>query len=191
MKEDDGYERQTLRMWSSVVKPGQVVLDVGAYTGLFSIIAGLNGASVVAFEPMPANRWRLGINLALNKVAATIYDCAVSDTNGKATLNFNPGVPLTTGASLEPGIPHHRTSLLVRTVRIDGLALQNIAAIKIDVERHEPAVLRGAMQTIKRDRPVMMIETLDDAMREAILEMLPDYNITAVLDYRNTFFTPK
>lgn len=186
-----GYERESLIAWARMVKPGRVAIDVGAYTGLFSIIAALRGAYAVALEPMPANRWRLSANAALNKANIKIIGCAASDFSGMAKLNYNPRVPLTTGASLEVGVKAHAESLLVPCLTIDSLAYTEVAAIKIDVERHELSVLRGAMQIIKRDRPAMLIETLDDDMRMQVMSLLPRYAIAAVLDVRNTLFRPK
>ncbi|MCA1452837.1 FkbM family methyltransferase [Bradyrhizobium sp. BRP22] len=186
-----GYETETLTAWARMVQPGKVALDVGAYTGLFSIIAAKRGATAIALEPMPANRWRLECNAAANKVAVMLLDVAASDDNGVGTLHFNPNVPLTTGASLENGNAQHRDSIVVRRVTIDALALNNLCAIKIDVERHEPCVLRGAMQTIERDRPSLLIETLDDNMRNEAMRLLPSYEIAAILDGRNTLFIPK
>jgi FkbM family methyltransferase len=184
-----GYERESLAAWADMVRPGRVALDIGAYTGLFSIIAAVKGALVFAFEPMPANRWRLSVNIALNKAKVVVHDCAASDKDGVAELHYNPRVPLTTGASLEAGVDSHDDSLRVTKVRIDSLAFKNIAAMKIDVERHEPAVLRGAMKTIMREKPTLLIETLDDAARNEVLRLLPAYRVRAVLDGRNTLFT--
>ena len=102
-----GYEKESLTAWAQMVRPHEVALDVGAYTGLYSIIAAKRGAAAVALEPMPAQFWRLGINVAANRERVVRMDCAASDYNGTATLHFNPGVPLTTGASLEAGVPQH------------------------------------------------------------------------------------
>ena len=102
-----GYEKQSLEAWASMVKPGAVALDIGAYTGLYSIIAAKKGAQAIAIEPMPANYWRLGVNVAANKAAVMALNVAASDINGAMTLNFNPRVPLTTGASLEVGVVEH------------------------------------------------------------------------------------
>jgi FkbM family methyltransferase len=186
-----GYERESLAAWARMVKPGRVAIDVGAYTGLYSIVAAKRGARVFAFEPMVANFWRLGVNIALNKVFVTTKHCAVSDCEGTATLSYNPRVPLTTGASLEAGISANEKSVKTLCTTLDALAFQNVAAIKIDVERHELHVLRGAMQMIERDRPAMLIETLDDDMRVQVLSLLPRYAVAAVLDTRNTLFVPK
>ena len=186
-----GYEPESLQTWARIVQPGKVALDVGAYTGLYSIIAAKRGAEAVAIEPMPAARWRLGVNMKRNKVRIGLLAVAASDHEGTATLHYNPKVPLTTGASLEDGIAHHSDGIVVRCIRVDDLGLEKVGAIKIDVERHEPCVIRGAMQTIKRFRPPMLIETLDEAMRKQLIDLLPSYEAAAILDGRNTLFTPK
>lgn len=191
MAEADGYEPDSLATWAGIVRVGRTAVDVGAYTGLYSIIAALKGANVVALEPMPAQYWRLGINLALNKARARTIQAAASDAEGEAILHHNPNVSLTTGASLVPGNEHHREHIKIQCITIDSLVLTDVAAMKIDVERHELAVLRGAMQTIERCRPTMLIETLDADMRCAVSRALPNYEAAHILDKRNTLFIPK
>lgn len=186
-----GYERASLAAWAKMVKPGAVAIDVGAYTGVYSIVAAKCGATVFAFEPMPANYWRLGVNIALNKVNVETIAAAVSDHDGTAMLHFNPKVPLTTGASLERGVKAHAQSIKVACTTLDCFVFEKVAAIKIDVERHECAVLQGAKLLIARDRPMLLIETLDDAMRQEVMRLLPHYKVDAVLDERNTIFAPQ
>jgi FkbM family methyltransferase len=188
-----GYEHDSLRVWAKMQEVGAIALDVGAYTGLYTVIAAKRGAKVIALEPMPVNQWRVRVNVARNKVTrrVSVLPVAASDYGGTATLNYNPKVPLTTGASLETGIPNHSAGIIVNCITIDSLGLDALGAVKIDVERHEPCVIRGAMQTIERFRPPMLIETLDGDMRNQILGMLPNYEAAAVLDGRNTLFTPK
>jgi len=192
MKDGSGFEPQSLALWARMVQPGMVALDVGAYTGLFSIVAALHGAEVVAMEPMPANRWRLDVNACMNKVNnyIRIVPKAASDRSGTTRLYYSRHTPLTTGGSLEGGIQGHTDSLEVECVTVDSLCLQNVGAIKIDVELHELSVLKGAMATIQQSKPPMIIETLNEGMRAAIVELLPDYEVAGILDRRNTVFTP-
>jgi FkbM family methyltransferase len=192
MKDGSGFEPQSLALWARMVQPGMVALDVGAYTGLFSIVAALHGAEVVAMEPMPANRWRLDVNACMNKVNnyIRIVPKAASDRSGTTRLYYSRHTPLTTGGSLEGGIQGHTDSIEVECVTIDSLCLQNVAALKIDVELHELSVIKGAMATIQQSKPPLIIETLNEGMRAAIVEMLPDYEVAGILDRRNTFFTP-
>ena len=185
-----GYELDSLTLWASMMSEGADVIDVGAYSGLYSIIAAKRGAKVIALEPMPAQYWRLGINVALNKVSVKRLNAAASDRNGWATLHYNQNVGLTTGASLEAGNKLHTGSIEVQAITIDGLGLTRVRAIKIDVERHELSVLRGAMQTIERCRPKLLVETLDAAMRDQVWNALPRYEVAKIMDKRNTLFLP-
>lgn len=187
----DGFEPQSLSAWANLVQRGRVALDIGAYTGLYSIVAAMRGADVWALEPMPANFWRLGVNCDINKQRVMALAVAASDRDGLTKLHFSRHTPLTTGASIEAGIKGHTDEITVNCITVDSLNLKDVAAIKIDVERHEVAVLRGAMETIRRDRPPMIIETLDDQMRDDILKVLPAYRVDAILDKRNTLFIPK
>jgi len=185
------YEKESLAMWSGLVKPGKVALDVGAYTGIYSIVAAKKGAIAVAMEPFPASRWRLQCNAAANKAEVMLLAVAASDSAGTAKLHFSRHTPLTTGASLERGIEGHTETIEVPRIEIDALALSEVAVMKIDVERHEPCVLRGARNTIERDRPPLIIECLDEDMRVSVWHQLPNYTTAAILDGRNTLFVPK
>src|SRR5262245_57205498 len=184
------YEPDSLALWAKLIKPGMTVLDVGAYTGLYSLIAALRGAKVMALEPLPANYWRLGVNARLNKIRLEMMMVAASDRDGFAALHYNPKVALTTGASLQRQMKLHHDQIQVRCVKIDSLFLIDLSAIKIDVEWHEPCVLKGAMRTIERWRPVLLIETLDESMRNQVWRMLPSYD-AVIMDTRNTFLRPK
>jgi FkbM family methyltransferase len=185
------YEPDSLAAWMCAVVPGKVALDIGAYTGLYSIIAAKLGARAVAIEPMPAQQWRLSCNAQANKADVKLLAAAASDQDGAITLWHNPRVALTTGASVRKDKELHRDSLVVGCIRVDSLALSNVAAIKIDVEHHEDSVVRGAADTIASNRPVLLVETLTGAMRDKVLALLPSYEVAAVLDGRNTLFVPQ
>jgi hypothetical protein len=53
----------------------------------------------------------------------------------------------------------------VKTVRIDDMGFTDVRFIKIDVEGHENAVIDGALDTIKRDHPVLFVE-LEERMTD-------------------------
>lgn len=198
--EGKGYEPETRAAWAKALKGAQGVIDVGAYTGLYSILAAKAGANVLAFEPMPANEWRFGINAAMNGVKSRvrILRAAASDKpSGEAALHFNPRVGLTTGASLVKGDPaaKHDESLMVPTMTIDRTwpiyFKLPVSLIKIDVEGAELSVLAGAREVIEKHRPVIFCETLSPAMSEGVTKALPRYIVAAVHDGRNTVFTPE
>lgn len=177
------FESATLQLWASMCRPGGGVIDVGAYTGLFSIVARLRGATALAFEPMPANVDRFVANCRLNGVSKKVIRGAVSDTNGLDVLHYNP-IPFTSGASL---IRRTGAALTVHTTTIDSLELESLDAIKIDVERAEGKVLRGARQTLLRFKPKLIVEVLDEQRKQDVLQALQGtgYKRVAVLDVRN------
>lgn len=187
VKKADGFERKTLNWWPKLIVPGSTVLDVGAYSGLFSISAKLLGAGrVVALEPMPIMLKRLRENLKRNKVSVEVIEAAASDESGTAELTYSPHVAMTSGASLSGALSANPGSMTVKTITIDSLDLQNLCAVKIDVERHEVPVLKGAFETLQRWRPRMIVECWTAELRRSVMKALPkSYRLTGTLDGRN------
>jgi FkbM family methyltransferase len=112
---------------------------------------------VIAFEPNPKLA-KLVQSLRLRGLE--VKQMALSSQDGTAEL----WVPTTSGyhglASLRQDVVAGRATerVSVPTRRLDGLGLKNVAFIKIDVEGFEEAVLDGAIETIARDRPILLIE---------------------------------
>lgn len=137
----------------------RLAIDVGGNIGIYTYHMRRLARAVITFEPNPLYAARLrsiGLGRRLEEVA-------LSDRAGAAELR----VPMWEGredpgmASLETGaVPE---AILARTVRVplrrlDDYVLAPIGFIKIDVEGHEESVLAGALDTIRRDRPTLLIE---------------------------------
>lgn len=186
------FEPESLKAWGDMCHQGVRALDIGAYTGLYAIMARLKHAHVIAFEPLPANRWRFQENAALNGVPWLKANAeAVSDVDGQVEIMVNPAVKgLTSGASL---IRKNGAPLTVDSVRLDSLKLGKVHLMKIDVERAEPLVLSGGKKMIARDKPIILIEVLDREREVAVLEALAPmgYRREAELDGRNWLMVPK
>jgi FkbM family methyltransferase len=164
------------------------VLDIGAYSGLFAIGASLLGCSVLAFEPMPFNANRFEFNAANNGCKIALMRAAVSDKNGSVDITYNSKVPFTAGASL---IRKKGPKLRVPSVTVDSFKFQQLTAIKMDVERAEPLVLKGALETLERCKPRMLVEALGESERAAVLASVPDfYRLADVIDVRNMVLLP-
>ena len=149
------FEHESIRAWVDKCKEGATVLDIGAYTGLYGIAAARKGANVVCFEPNARVFDRLEENIRLNNVDITVYNCAVGAECGSVSMKTNPGVKLTSGGKVTKGgdIPQ---------VTIDSLCLEDVSAIKIDVEGYELNVLMGGLETIEKYSPLIITEALDD-----------------------------
>lgn len=148
------------RMFRQLVGEGDLVVEaganIGAHTVMLSRLVGLNG-SVVAFEPQRIVFQTLCANLALNQCLNVVArQQGLSSAAGHMTLL--PVDPRQTnnfgGLALKPdgkGEP-------VDIVTIDMLQLPRCRLIKADVEGMEADVLAGAVDTIRRHRPVLYLE---------------------------------
>jgi FkbM family methyltransferase len=131
---------------------GGTAVDAGAWYGPWTAALSRLADHVVSIEPNPD----LARLVRAAFPAATVVEAAASDAEGTAELWLPPGGRGAEGtASLE-----HRgeRSIAVRLATIDGLGLTDVRLIKLDVEGHEAAAVRGAEHTIKRDCPVLLIE---------------------------------
>lgn len=183
------FEPESLAAWHSIVKPGTIAIDVGAYSGIYSILAARWGATVMAFEPMPMLAERFARNCSLNGVHCKLFQVAISDRRGSGRLSFAAGKPMTSAASLFGNVGN---SIPVALATLDDLRVSNVSAVKIDVERAEPNVLRGGMVLLESERPAMLIEALDGPARRVVAGMLKTrWRWEALLDGRNMLMMPK
>ena len=198
MRHTGRFEPDTLVVWSRLcaLSAGRTVIDAGAYTGLFGIAAALYGCKVLAFEPMPGNYERLLLNSRASGVDGrmfTPYREALSDFDGMTPIRFNPAVVgLTSGATLtDAKIGNQPISTInIPCRRVDGFGLDDLALMKIDVERADPLVIKGALETIERCKPTIIAEVLGDDEKSAVKAILPGYEVSEELDERNWLMVP-
>lgn len=148
------YEAGVLADMASLSLTGLAV-DVGANIGNHSLwLAVVCWLRVEAFEPLSANYDQLAANVALNRLGDQVrtHRVALGDTEGVAH-HIGRG-------RLSPG-----GELPVRT--LDSYDFRGVALLKIDVEGMEQAVIRGGLETISRNRPVIYAEAWDDTYRAA------------------------
>ena len=172
-----GYEPETTPLFYELACNAQVVLDVGAHVGFYSLLAAHANPSarVVGFEPLPAAAERFRRNVAENRLSnVELLECAVGDEPGAATLyndsQTGEGIPTSSGLSAEffqsPYFVEHgvRPGAQVEVRTLDeaarSLKLGRVDLIKIDTETTEPAVLRGARAVLASDRPALVFEVL-------------------------------
>lgn len=190
IRRGDGFEPQSRKLWGEwcAAAKGRTILDIGAYSGLFAIAAAMLGCKAIAFEPMPLNAERARKNARINKVEIAVAQAAVSNNTGTIDLTYNPKVDgLTAGASL---IRKKGRQLTVKTLTIDELNLEDVAAIKIDVERAEPLALAGAKETLRRCKPKLLVEALGAEERKAVMAAIKGYKLADVMDTRNLILLP-
>jgi FkbM family methyltransferase len=150
------YELDKQKFFIEKVKKGDVVFDIGAQSGFYSLLAaelsGENG-KVFSFEPLPQNIFYLKKNIEINNCQnIKVIEAAVSENPG--ILKFERGNNNFTGRIGDGG------DLEVKAVSIDNLinkkALPIPNVIKIDVEGAEFDVLKGAQIALK-NKPIIFL----------------------------------
>jgi FkbM family methyltransferase len=153
------YEPSKQELFSSTIKPGDVVYDLGANVGYYSLLASVlvgRDGHVFSFEPVPRNLGFLRRHLELNSVNnCTVLDVAVTRSNGTAAFEF--------GANCHSGhLAQSSTDVtVVRTVTLDSLVasgeIKPPNLIKCDIEGAEFDALTGATQTLSQYHPSIFL----------------------------------
>ena len=163
---------------------GDLVFDIGANVGYLTSLAATRvgpAGTVVAYEPHPRVFDRLRANAARWATSASIgkvqlRQAAVSHRSGTARLAFGPHFERNMGlAALHPdGEPSARMDLIAVAVeRLDDIVGDSvIGVLKIDVEGHEPEVLRGAERLLATGRIRDIVFEDHDPYPDASTQML-------------------
>ena len=174
-----GHEPETCEVWYRLAQDAHLVLDIGANTGIFALLAlaANHRCQVIAFEPVPAICGRLRENLRINgwEDRCEVRQEAVAEAVGVAQFHVPPSV-LPVSASLNPhGFRSYAGELIeVRTTTTDAAcALRDrVDLIKIDVEGFEDKVLQGMNRILAEWRPRLIVECLPDGPFQAVEETL-------------------
>lgn len=156
------------------VKKFDMALDVGANVGLISVPLSKQFKKTIAIECIPETFECLSYNLR-NFKNSVQYNFAVSDKNG----NIEVAIPKHNGSVVSSGWasinPERKKSfqekilLNIETRTIDSLNLEDLDFLKIDVEQAELSVITGAINTIKKFKPVIEFENKRGENRHVII----------------------
>lgn len=177
------YEKDKQRVLAALARRGDVVFDIGANVGFYSLLAarcvGPEG-KVVAFEPLPANLAYLRRHLELNGIGnVDVVPAAVGRAPGRAAF--------TVAASRSMGGLDAAGTLEVDVVSLDDLArtrsLPAPAIVKMDIEGGEVDALLGADQFLRAHRPVVLLATHGWARHQECSRLLRNlgYSIEALV----------
>jgi FkbM family methyltransferase len=181
---DDGlatllfYEGQVtedaeLTLWRHLTPNARGILDVGAHTGIYAILAAKVSpdAKIVAFEPHPRNYGRMVKNLELNRamnVVAEALAAGDSDRTISFTIPANERISLVSsavGAFSRGHFGIEYKDVPVEQVSLDSYCrrtgLARVDLMKIDVEYYEANVLRGAKGILETSSPVVLMEVFN------------------------------
>ncbi|WP_299255181.1 FkbM family methyltransferase [uncultured Cytophaga sp.] len=160
-------ERYSIDLWIKYAKQSDLILDIGANTGTYSLIASAlnSNAEVHAFEPVKRTFDKLQSNVQINTFDIHLHNIALSDTVGEIFLMEEGGSNEYTAHVTKLQNPN---SYLVCCKRLDSILNVNYIGknilMKLDVERHEVSVLLGMGDLLKQLRPIILLEVLDEEM---------------------------
>lgn len=167
------YEFEKQEAIKNIIKPGMVVIDIGAnagfYTLAFSRLVGEAG-QVWAFEPLAENAKNILQHISLNKLQnVTFVQTAVTDRNSMIGFRIanNNASGFVTDLSKDYMVP---------TVSLDELILSGVMPkpdlIKIDVEGAESLVLEGAKKLLSRNEVVLFVALHGDEQKRLCQNIL-------------------
>ena len=172
-------------------KGGGNFVDIGAHVGSWTLIMAKHAKNVTAFEPQKMRYYQLCGNIAINgldNVTAINYGLASPDRSGSSLMLTKFGKD-TGSSTLRPDVVentrHEVQGLeMVQIKCLDEFNLNGVSLIKIDVEGYELEVLKGALQTLERCRPSIILELWSDdqyeRMRKETIEWLEEHHYKVV-----------
>lgn len=181
------YEPETTAVIQRLVKPGMVCFDVGANMGFYTVLMARVAKSVVSFEPALSMHQRLRRHIELNHLSNVVAErLALSDHRGQGTIYVTPDT-----ASIDP--QHWSKDKAVSVDTFDCLTLdeycsehkvERIDFMKVDIDGHEAAFLRGAAETLSRHKPNLIIEIAPECLARGEQEATEICNWLVSLGYR-------
>lgn len=161
---------------------GRVCWDLGAHFGYYTVgLARLVGpqGEVAAFEPDPRSHARCARHVRMNELAnVRLFHAAVSDVATQRQLIVSLGLGATTShlAYEEESQPPAGDTVKIETLVLDDLVAAGLirgpSFIKVDVEGHGAAALRGALRTIKTHHPVLVMSFHSQAETDGTRQLL-------------------
>lgn len=189
------YEEENFSFFKEHSKPGMTTLDIGAHFGLFAVFfQKISNGVVYAFEPTRETLKVLKETVDINKCDSKIHVIEKAVDKEAGTANFfihstigGRGNTLVRDAKL--GMTS--SSYEVQVTSVDLFVKEKgieVGCIKIDAEGAELGVLKGAAETIKKWKPLILlsihpepIQSRGDSLQE-IWEMLQQFGYKVLLD---------
>jgi FkbM family methyltransferase len=170
------YEQTKQKALQRELKAGDVVYDIGANVGFYSLLASVlvgETGRVYSFEPSPVNVEILRKHLRINRVAnCTVIDAAVGSVDGVSA--FEASEDRHKGHLVETGGLQVRVLTLDRLISETGMRPPSL--MKIDIEGAELDCLRGASHVIQKFRPVIFLATHGPGVHQSCLDALRGWN---------------
>ena len=163
------WEPLSIRIWSKIVKKKKIIFDIGANSGIYSLVscAFNKKLSVYAFEPN--TECINAIQKAKLKNKFKIFTVSNALSNKKGFVNFD-------GYQIQKKNKFNK----IKSIRLDEfIEINNIDTldlIKLDVELHEVQVLEGMGKYLKKFQPDFLIEVLNENIAKKLNYVFKNLN---------------
>jgi FkbM family methyltransferase len=154
------WEHAETMVVRNIIKPGKICLDIGANVGYFSLLMAKLGATVHAYEPTNYGFNRMKSNINLNPDLASnikLQKLGLSDR----TFQLEEALE----ARFSSRVLAHSESETISFKTLDSLWDGPLDFIKIDVDGHDTEVIRGGMNTLRANKPIVMAEFCDRVLK--------------------------
>lgn len=202
------HEPNTSDLFLNSIEEGNVVVDIGANLGYFTLMAAKKvgrGGFVIAIEPEIVNYDYLMTNIAQNRLLNWVrpFNIAISDKKGKVRLFVCPYDSGHHTIKQEKGIRDYKKtgkkiiSYEVKTYPLDKIITMPVNVIKIDAEGSEALILKGMKKTIKKNKELklfieffpFLIKRMGSSPKKMIEELLKNFRVSIIPeDYNAPFF---
>ncbi|MEM9276109.1 MAG: FkbM family methyltransferase [Cyanobacteria bacterium P01_F01_bin.143] len=184
----NGFEPKMVKLFQTLIKDDDLVMDIGANIGCTSILFGELADQVISFEPSPTTFNLLQKNIQQSGLEnITLHNYALGSSNITSQITYSP-------ANRSGGFISNKTRISTGHVTekiearrlddiIDNLEIQKIDFIKIDVEGFEKEVIEGARNAIERFRPIIVLELNHWCLNAFQRITIPDF-----FDYLQSIF---
>lgn len=188
------YEPIEAYLFTQLLKPGYTVIDAGANAGQYTLLAATavgDSGSVHSFEPVPATFARLERavienclkNVVINRVALWHEETTLhlgvpeghTETSNAGTYSVRAG---------DDSVSQVEAPALRLDTYVAQKGLNRVDLIKMDIEGGEPAAIAGALQTLERFGPTILMEICPDLLTESGSSVEAFWNQLSGLGYR-------
>lgn len=157
------WERHISKILYDHAEPNTNVLDIGAFIGTHTLaladIKNKGNGKVYSFEPQPWACNNIKESIKKNKIKnVKLFNVALSNENGYIQFCSDRTGGSTICTEKQKKLNTWDDVYKIKMKTLDSLNIKNISIMKVDVEGHEMAVLEGALNTIQREKPKILIE---------------------------------
>jgi FkbM family methyltransferase len=188
------YEYQKQSAFQRLVGPGDILFDLGANVGFYTLLGSRlvgDGGRVLAFEPAKRNIAYLRRHLQMNHISnCDVIEAAVSSKEGTAFFDTS-SLPVSGHICSDRA----RSDYEVATVTLDRMVrdrtIPGPTVIKCDIEGGEYEALLGAVDTLRKYRPVIFLATHGAGLHEKCCQFLENlgYGLRGVTQADSTSTT--